>query len=506
MLGVTIQPSSPNLTLPRNKAWYLLLLGMLLSIVYFTTGAAAHSQSTKSGATRADKTVPQSADSGLPLTFARQTGDLDAMVKRGSIRALVLYSRSGFFYVNGRPEGIYYQAMQYFEQFVNQKLHTRQHLQVTFIPVRPDQLEAALTEGVGDLIAYGLVVTPEREQQVAFSIPIQTDVKQIVVTRKDFGTLSSLADLGGKKVFVNPLTTYYDNLEKVNESLQQQGKPPILIEKADRSLVDEDLLEMVNAGILPATVTLKERADLWASVFPGITPQPKLVVGTEGDLAFAMRKNNPKFEQLVDEFVKTHAMGTSFGNTLWRRYLQSNQWVKNPTDAEEMKKFEETVAFFKKYAGQYGFDYLMVVAQGYQESLLNQAARSPGGAVGIMQVKPSTAAAPPISIPDVMTAENNIHAGVKVLKTIADKYFKDPKIDPVNRLLFTFAAYNAGPNRIAELRKEAPSRGLDPDKWFGNVELLVEQSVGPVTVQYVSNIYKYYVAYKLVVEQGQSLQ
>ncbi len=498
--------SSTKLCLPLSNVGCSLLLDALLAVACLTTGAAAQPPSTKSVATPADKAVPQSADSGLPLTFARQTGDLDAMVKRGSIRALVLYSRSGFFYVDGKPEGIYYQALQYFEQFVNQKLHARQHVQVTFIPVRPDQLEAALTEGVGDLIAYGLVVTPEREQQVAFSIPIQTNVKQIVVTRKDFGPLSSLEQLGGKKVFVNPLTTYYDNLEKVNESLRKQGKPEILIEKADKSLVDEDLLEMVNAGILPATVTLDERANLWASVFPGITVQPKLVVGTEGDLAFAMRKNNPQLKQLLDEFVKTHAMGTSFGNTLWRRYLQSNQWVKNPTTAAEMKKFGDTVAFFKEYAGQYGFDYLMIVAQGYQESMLNQSARSPGGAVGIMQVKPSTAAAPPISIPDVMTAENNIHAGVKVLKTIADQYFSDPKIDPVNRLLFTFAAYNAGPNLIAELRKEAPSRGLDPDEWFGNVELMVEQRVGPVTVQYVSNIYKYYVAYKLVVEQGQSLQ
>jgi membrane-bound lytic murein transglycosylase MltF len=312
--------------------------------------------------------------------------------------------------------------------------------------------------------------------------------------------------LSGKKVFVNPLTTYYANLEKVNDSLRKQGKPAIVIESADKSLTDEDLLEMVNAGILPATVTLTERADLWAGVLPDIAPQPKLVVGDEGNLAFAMRKENPQLKQLVDEFVKTHAMGTAFGNTLWRRYLQSDQFVKNPTTPAELRKFNETVAFFKKYASEYGFDYLMIVAQGYQESLLNQSARSPGGAVGIMQVRPSTAAAAPISIPDILTAENNIHAGVKVLNSIAHQYFSDPKIDPVNRLLFTFAAYNAGPNRIADLRRRAPAQGLDPNIWFGNVELMVSKGVGPITVQYVSNIYKYYVAYKLVVQQGQSLQ
>jgi membrane-bound lytic murein transglycosylase MltF len=483
-----------------------LLLGVLMASASAATATAAPPPSTNPTTASTDNASAPLPDAGLPFSFARKTGDLDAMVKRGRIRALVLYSRSGFFYVDGRPEGIYYEALQAFEQFVNQKLHTRQHVQVTFIPVRPDQIEKALTDGVGDLIAYGLAVTPEREQRIAFSVPIQTAVKQIVVTRKSIGLLSSLEDLRATKVFVNPLTTYYGNLEKINDSFSKQGTPAILVEKADSSLIDEDLLEMVNAGILPATVTLTERAGLWAPVLSNILPQPKLVVGDEGNLAWAMRKDNSQLKQLVDEFVKTHAVGTSFGSTLWRRFIQSDQWIKNPTTAAELTKFNENVAFFKKYASQYDFDYLMIVAQGYQESLLNQAARSPGGAVGIMQVKPATAAAAPISIPAIFTAENNIHAGVKLLNTIAHQYFDDPKIDPVNRLLFTFASYNAGPDRIADLRRKAPAQGLNPNIWFGNVELMVAQNVGPVTVQYVSNIYKYYVAYKLVVATGGSLQ
>ena len=451
-----------------------------------------------------DKTAPQTGAGSLPLNFERHTDDLDAMVKRRTIRALVLYSRSGFFYVNGRPQGIYYEALRAFEQAVNEKLHTgKQPVQVTFIPVRPDQVEKALTEGVGDLIAYALTVTPQREQRFAFS-PIETDVKQIVVTGKNFGPVASLQDLSGKKIFVNPLTTYPANLEKVNDSLRKQGKPPILIESADKNLLDEDLLEMVNAGIIPATVTITDRAKLWAGVLPDITPQPNLVIADEGTLAWAMRKNNPKLKAVVDEFTKSHMAGTSFGNTLMRRYLQNTKWVTNPTTKAQLDAFNQTVVFFKKYASQYDFDYLLIVAQGYQESMLNQEARH-GGAVGIMQVKPAIAAAAPISIPDVGTAENNIHAGVKLLHTISDTYFNDPKIDPMNRLLLTFAAYNAGPTRIAVLRKQAPARGLDPNKWFGNVELLVSQSVGQATVQYVSNIYKYYVAYKLVLQQGQSL-
>ena len=446
------------------------------------------------------------SQAALPLTFARHTGDLDDMIKRKTVRALVLYSRTGFFYVNGRPEGIYYEALTAFQQFVNQKLRAkRQHIDITFIPVRPDQVEAALNDGVGDVIAYGLVVTPARQQRVAFSIPIQTDVKQIVVAGKSFGPVTSLNDLAGRKIFVNPLTAYPQSLSDVNASLKKQGKPGIQIENADQSLMDEDLLEMVNAGLVPATITTTERADLWSQVLPNIKPYPDVVVGDEGQLAWAMRKSNPELKSLLDEFIKTRAVGSSFGNTLVRRYLEKDQFVKNATSEAELKKFDENVAYFKKYAGQYGFDYLMIVAQGYQESMLNQAARSPGGAVGIMQLRPSLAAAAPISIPDVTTADNNIHAAVKELRDISDRYFNDPKIDPVDRLLFTFAAYNAGPNRIADLRKKAPAAGLDPNKWFGNVELLVGQSVGPITVEYVSNIYKYYVAYKLVVAQGQSL-
>jgi membrane-bound lytic murein transglycosylase MltF len=496
---------SATIALQRRSAPLILLFGLLLLIVDGKSAPAAPAQAVPVSPASSDQSTPESNQAALPLNFERHTGDLDEMVKRGTIRALVLYSRTGFYYVDGRPEGIYYESLGAFEQFVNEKLRaTRQHVQVTFIPVRPDQIETALTQGVGDLIAFGLVMTPERQQQVAFSIPIQTDVQQIVVTGKKFGPVSSLEDLSGKKIFVNPLATYSQSLEKVNDSLRKQGKPPILIQSADKSLMDEDLLEMVNAGLIPATVTTNERADLWSQVLPNITPYSKLAIGTEGQLAWAMRKNNPQLKRLLDEFIKTRAEGTSFGNTLVRRYLQNSQFVKNATSESELKKFNATVAYFKKYASQYGFDYLMIVAQGYQESLLEQSARH-GEAVGIMQVKPSTAAAPPISIPDVMTTENNIHAGVKVLRDITDKYFNDPKIDPVNRLLFTFAAYNAGPNRIAELRKKAPAQGLDPNKWFGNVELLVAQSVGPVTVQYVSNIYKYYVAYKLVVEQGESL-
>jgi membrane-bound lytic murein transglycosylase MltF len=440
----------------------------------------------------------------LPKAFGRRTGDLDEMVKGRNIRALVLINPIGFFYSKGQPKGVMYEALEGFQKFVNQKLKTgKLNVKVTFIPMRVDQIEAALTEGVGDLIAHGIVVTPDREKRVAFSTPIMTDVTQIVVTGPNFGPVSSLAELGGKEVYVNPLTTNYENLQKANEGLKKDGKTPIVIKAADKNLMDDDLVQMVNAGLIPATVTTKQRAALWSQVLTHIQPHPDLVIASGGQLVWVMRKDNPQLKQLVDEFIASHSVGTSFGNTLLRRYLQNTKWVKDSTSGEEMKKFQTNLELFQKYAGEYDFDYLMIAAQGYQESLLDQSKKNPSGAVGIMQVIPKYAAASPINIPSVGTADNNIHAGVKMLRNIDDTYFNDPKITPLNKTLFVFASYNAGPNRIVRLRKQAADMGLDPNVWFGNVELVAAKDIGQETVTYVSNIYKYYVAYKLAIEQRQ---
>ena len=366
----------------------------------------------------------------------------------------------------------------------------------------PNNWKNALMEGVGDLIAYGVEITPEREKKVLFTTPIDSNVKQVIVTGPSAPPIASLEDLSGTEIYVNPLTVYYQNLQNLSESLQKAGKPPILVKKADPNLTDEDLLEMVNAGLIPATVTINIRAEFWSKVFLHLTLHPNVVLKDEGQLAWVTRQDSPQLKQLLDEFVKGHSLGTSFGNTLLRRYLKNTGFVKNATSAEEMKKFQAYVGYFKKYAAEYDFDYLMLVAQGYQESLLDQSRRNPSGAVGIMQVIPKIASASPIGISGVEVAENNIHAGAKMMRNIADTYFKDSQLDALNKTLMVFASYNAGPTRIARLRKKAATEGFDPNQWFGNVELVVAKEVGQETVQYVNNIYKYYVAYKLTLEES----
>jgi membrane-bound lytic murein transglycosylase MltF len=256
---------------------------------------------------------------------------------------------------------------------------------------------------------------------------------------------------------------------------------------------------MVNAGHVPNIIVDSHKAKFWAQIFKSITVHEDVAVRQGADIAWAFRKHSPKLATAVNAFVKQHRKGTQFGNIIFRRYLESTKWVHGATDDAELRKFERTLEFFKKYAGRYDFDWLMLAALGYQESRLDQSVRSPVGAIGVMQLMPTTGTA--MNVGDVKQIEPNIHAGTKYMRTILDTYFVNAKMDDLNRNLFAFASYNAGPTRVAGLRMEAEKRGLDPNVWFGNVERVAAEKIGRETVQYVSNIYKYYVAYTLILEE-----
>jgi membrane-bound lytic murein transglycosylase MltF len=266
---------------------------------------------------------------------------------------------------------------------------------------------------------------------------------------------------------------------------------------AEEYLEDEDLLEMVNAGLIPMIVVDSHKADFWEQVFDGIEVHNDLAVRSGGTIAWAFRKGSPGLAEVVNAFVREHRQGTLFGNVILKRYLKSNPWVRNALAGDDRRRFEATVDLFRKYGDRYGFDHLMLAALAYQESGLDQSARSKAGAIGVMQLLPSTAADPNVGIPDITNLENNIHAGTKYLRFIRDRYFSDPAIDPLNQTLFTFASYNAGPARVRRLREEAAQTGLDANTWFGNVEHVAARRIGRETVQYVSNIGKYWVAYTL---------
>jgi len=450
------------------------------------------------------ESTPTNHALNLPSTYGRWTGDWDEVVKHRVLRLLVVYSKTGFFYDKGRPRGIIAEYAEQLELALNKKLHTRaQKFGVALITVAPNQLLQALNEGIGDVIASTVIVSREREGMVDFTIPLYSGAKVVLVTNKNEPAITRPDDLSGHTIYVPKVSMAYGALQELNQKLTGAGKQEIAIREADPNLTEEDLLEMTNAGLIPATVALEIRAELWSAALPDITVHSDIVFKDNGDIAWAIRKNSPQLKAVLDDFVKKNRQGTAFGKLMFQRYTTSIKFIKNATSSNEIKKFRAYVTYFQKYAQEYDFDYLMLGAQGYQESMLQQDRISPRGAVGIMQVIPEYAAASPINIRNVHNADGNIHAGTKMLAQIAKTYFSDPNITPMNRTMLSFAAYNAGPNRIVRLRKEAEQKGLDPTQWFGNVELVVAKDIGRETVQYVSNIYKYYVAYKMAAEQAQ---
>ncbi len=429
------------------------------------------------------------------------TGDLDGMAKRRMIRILTPYSKTHYFIDRGVQRGLVYDAGIMLETELNKKLKAGLDTKifVVFVPTSRDELYQSLIDGRGDIIAAPITITPERQKLVDFTTPTWRGVTEVLVTGPGASIVTTRDDLSGKIVGVRVPSIYAESLEALNVSLKQRGKAPVVIKALPPSLEDEDILEMVNAGLVKATVVQDFTARFWKQVLPAVTVHDTIALREGADLGWVVRKGSPKLLAELNPLVVATSAGTAARNMALRKYLQSTKFVKNATSDAEIAKFNALVEVFRKYGQQYDMDFLLMVAQGYQESRLDQRAKSRVGAIGVMQIMPATGAE--LKVGDIKKTEANINGGVKYMRKMIDTYFPGDEIDRLNKGLFAFASYNAGPGKIRSLRKEAERRGLNPNVWFNNVERVVAEKVGRETITYVSNIYKYYVAYTLTMEE-----
>jgi membrane-bound lytic murein transglycosylase MltF len=360
------------------------------------------------------------------------------------------------------------------------------------------EMVPGLLEGKGDIAMGNLTITAERQKQVDFTYPTGRNVTEILVTGPGAEQVATVEDLSGKEVYLRKSSSYYQSMEAVNAELAKAKKAPVKIRVAPENLEDEDVLEMVNAGLVKMTIVEDYLANFWKQIFTRLTPHPDVKVRSGGELGWMIRKDSPKLKEELDGFLQRFEKSGQRSDIL-ARYLKNTKWAKGATSAEDLKRFQETVTLFRKYGDRYEWDYLLLMAQGYQESELKQSARSPVGAIGVMQVMPATGK--DMKVGDISEIEPNIHAGVKFLRAMMNEYYANEPMDRLNKGLFTFAAYNAGPGRVRGLRKTAAERGLNPNVWFNNVELIAAEKIGRETPTYVSNIYKYYLAYQMIEEE-----
>jgi len=427
--------------------------------------------------------------------------DLPGLLKRAYIRVLITMNRTNFFLADGKLKGFEYALLKEFEKHLNQEIGPgKLKTTLEFIPVSRDRLLPGVAEGYGDIAAAGLTITEARRKMVDFTEPYLTGINEILVTYKKTRAPENLDALSGKRIFVRKSSSYYESLKALNRRLKKKNISPVKIEALDENLETEDILELVNTGALERTVSDSHIAEIWSKVLDDIEVHENIEFRKGGKIAWAVRKHNPKLKQSLNRFIKKHRKGTLLGNIFFKRYYEQKRWVKNPLEGDTNKKIARFRPLFEKYADKYRFDWRLILAMAFQESKLDPKKKSHRGAVGLMQVLPSSAADPNVGVRNVQTPENNVHAAVKYLDFLRARYFSDAGIRPRDRVRFSLASYNAGPARILEARRKASAMHLDPTRWFRNVELAVLQTVGREPVTYVSNINKYYVIYKHVLE------
>ncbi|WP_417427814.1 transporter substrate-binding domain-containing protein [Kiloniella sp.] len=428
----------------------------------------------------------------------RYAGDLNVLVEKRTIRVLVNYSPTNFFIADGKPRGFEYDLMEEFRQSL-QKQIPKEKWPIVFIykPVAFGKLLPLLEAGYGDIAVGGLTITEERKENIDFTKPYLRNVAEVIVGRSNLPEIHKLESLSGKAVFINPKSSFAEHLAEINKGFDRRGLSLIKLIPANTKLTDEDILQMVNSGIVDLTIADLHVAENWAQILPNLRVYDKIKINDKGKLAWAIRQDSPQLMTAINKSMKLVKKGSLLGNIYFKKYFEQTKWIENPLHSREAKKLKTKRKLFEKYGLEYGIDWLALAALGYQESRLDQSVKSDAGAVGIMQVLPTTAAGNPINIDNVDDIDGNIHAGAKYLAHLRDTYFNDPEIADDDRLDFMLAAYNAGPNKVQRMRKQAGKDGLNPNKWFSNVEQVARKVIGRETVDYVANITKYYSAYRL---------
>jgi len=421
------------------------------------------------------------------------SGDFDGMLQRRTVRILVVPSKTFFFLNKAETLGLIAETGRQFEKWIN-KRHAKPpyDIKVVFVPTRRDRILQDLVEGRGDIAAANLTITAERTAIADFAKPWLTGVKEILVTGPSAPAIAAISDLSDREIMVRVSSSYHTHLIALNARLTKENRATVRIVPADENLEDEDLLQMVSAGLLPWAIVDSHKAKLWGRILKNLIPHEELSLHERGEIAWATRKNSPQLQKEIAEFVTVNGR---FTEDLVSEYLHDGNVVRNAMAPPEIEKFRELVGHFRTYGEQYRIDPHMLAAQAYQESSFNQGLRMQSGAVGIMRMMERTAH-DELGMNDIVSrAEDNIHAGAKYLRYLVDKYLNDPQIAERDKVLMTLAAYNAGPGNLKRFRDKARQDGFDPNIWFGNVEHGAAAIVGRETVQYVGNIHKYYVVY-----------
>lgn len=417
--------------------------------------------------------------------------DLAEIRRSGVLRVLVNQSRNSSGEIKGEAIGVEYVRLRAFEQYLNRGAKGPA-IRLKMIPKAKDQLLGALQRGEGDLVAPGELLSFGAARQISRSRPVVGAVEMVLVSRQGGPRYKSFEQLSGRSVALSAGSAAGSALEEINQKLLQAGRAPIVIEWVDPTLAVEDVLEMVQAGVYPATVVEQTIAKRWAKVLPKLSVDSRLTLGKAADMHWFLRKDASMLHASVDRFLQQYSAPANQDAAFERVYRRLYR-VQYPLDRTGRQRLEKVRPTLQLHAQQQEIDWLNLAALAFKESTLNPAARGSSGATGLMQVTPATARS--MGVTDISKLDNNVLASAKYLANIRRNYFASPRLNERERMAFVLAAYNLGPQRVQTLRAEARRQGLNPDQWFFQVERIAMSTLGMGVVSYVNAVNKYYLAY-----------
>lgn len=430
---------------------------------------------------------------GPPVVVHKsQVRDLAAIRSSKVLRVLVNQSRNSSGEVEGEAIGVEYHRLRAFEQYLNGHSRDGQQLTLKIIPKSKDQLLAALQRGEGDLVAPGELLDTSAARGIDASDPIVSHVPLIVVGIKGERGFKHVEQLSGHTLVLSTGSAADNAVHQLNQKLALRKLPPIKVEWVDPSLAVEDVLEMVQAGIFHLTIVEQPIAERWAKVLPKLRVDRTLVLSASGDMNWYVRRDASMLRASIDRFLKTYRVPADQDAAFQRVYRRLYQ-VHYPLARDDRQRLEKLRPILQRRADEQGMDWLNLAALAFKESALDPAVKGGGGATGLLQITPS--AAQRVGVDNIQSVDSNVQAAAKYLAMIRRKFFSSSRVNERERMAFTLAAYNLGPERVQGMRAEAQRRGLNPNQWFFQVERIAMEQVGMNAVSYVNSVNKYYLAF-----------
>ncbi|QWD63663.1 transglycosylase SLT domain-containing protein [Polynucleobacter sp. MWH-UH2A] len=453
--------------------------------------------------------ISSHAQSSRSLTSGDElwTGTYDQMLERGLIRVAVPYDRTIYINDKGTPRGLAVDMARVYESWANAKNagQGKNKVVVKLIPVARADLFTALSSGKADIVIGNLGVHQSLPNSNEFLLNHAFRFnREVLISGPSSINVANIQDLSGQTVYGGPNINFDATLQPLNKDLKKAGKSPVNLVSPLGVLDDEDLLEIVDAGLIPFVIVADWKAKLWQPVYKQLEIHNDIYADDLGWVGSAVRASNADLNAELSEFYRTDIFNKALDAFHEQEYKDHAKGLKDPVEKSAWARFESMRLLFDKYGTEYKIDPLFIASLGFQETLLNQNLVSKVGAVGVMQLMPTTGNA--LGVGDIHLLEPNIHAGADYMNELITKYFPNINFTGNNRAIFAVASYNIGPNNVAKARDLAKQQGFDPDQWFGNVEFAAAEHMGYEPMVYVRNVYKYFISYELKLKKIQSIQ